>query len=188
MKNISLILFLGVLLAACNPKAKMVEEAFGKMEDMSQIGTVEYTITKLIIANDNSLFKFGDRKIVFSCKATMKAGIDLKDFSKEDVEITNNGKNVTLNLPYPKVLAFNMPADQVKLEYSKVSGMRDGYNTEERNELLKQGEAAILSDASTIGIIEDAKKNATDFFTMLLAHCQFENINVCFKDTTTVKK
>ena len=187
MKNILQILLLAILCVSCNPKGKMVEEALDRLEDVAQIGTVEYTITKLIIANDNSLFKFGDRKIVFSCRATMKAGIDLKDFEKGDVDISNSGKEVTLNLPYPKVLAFNMPADEVKLEYSKVSGLLDAYNTQERNDLLKQGEAAILADAANIGIIEDAKKNATDFFTMLLANCKFEKVNVCFKDTTTVK-
>ena len=187
MKNILQILLLGILCVSCNPKGKMVEEALGKIDDMSQIGTVEYSIKKLIMAKDDILSVFGDRKIIFSCKATMKAGIDLKDFSKDDVSITNNGKDITINLPRPKVLAFNMPADEIVLEYSKVSGFRDAFNTQERNDLLKQGEAAILADAESIGIIEDAKENATDFFKMLLAHCQFENVNVCFKEITGKK-
>lgn len=42
----------------------------------AELGTVEYTITKVVKADDNAdWYKFGDRKILFTVKATMKAGI-----------------------------------------------------------------------------------------------------------------
>jgi hypothetical protein len=116
----------------------------------------------------------------------MKAGIDLKDFTKEDVKVSDKGQTVTINLPQPKVLSFNMSAEDIKLVYSKVSGLRTGFNTDERNSLLKQGEKAIMDDAPNLGIYEDAKENATDFFKALLAHSGFENINVCFKEEEKV--
>ena len=75
-----------------------------------------------------------------------------------------------------------MAAEDVKLEYSKVSGLRTDFNTDERNDLLKQGEKAILDDAPNLGIYEDAKENASDFFKALLANCGFENVNISFKD------
>lgn len=154
----------------------------------SELGTVEYTITKLIKANDNAFYKLGDRKIIFSCRTTMKAGIDLKEFTKENAKVTDGGKSVTITLPQPKVLSFNMAAEDIKLEYSKISGLRTDFNTDERNDLLKQGEKAILDDAENLGIFEDAKNNAKDFFKAMLANCGFENINVCFKEPEEEKK
>jgi hypothetical protein len=110
----------------------------------------------------------------------------LKDFKREDVVLSKDGKSVDVQLPQPKILSFNMSAEDIKLEYSKVSGLRTGFNTDERNNLLKQGEKAILDDAPNLGIYEDAKENATEFFKALLAHSGFENINVCFKEEEKV--
>lgn len=175
------ILFVGALLCSCSNKEKKLDEALSKAVACAELGTVEYTITKLIMTNDDALYKFGDRKIIFSCRTTMKAGIDLKEFTKEDVSVSNDGKTVVVNLPQPKILSFNMAAEDIKLEYSKVTGMRTSFNTDERNDLLKQGEKAIIEDAPNLGIYDDAKKNATDFFKALLAQCGYANVNVCFK-------
>jgi hypothetical protein len=186
-KNCFILMFIVVgLLCSCGGKDKKLDEALSKAVACAELGTVEYTITKLIMVDDDALYKFGDRKIIFSCRTTMKAGIDLKDFTKEDVKVSDKGRTVTINLPQPKVLSFNMSAEDIKLEYSKVSGLRTGFNTDERSSLLKQGEKAIVDDAPNLGIYEDAKENATDFFKALLAHSGFENINVCFKEEEKV--
>ncbi|MBR4065697.1 MAG: DUF4230 domain-containing protein [Bacteroidaceae bacterium] len=180
--NLILTLIAGIIFCSCDNKEKQIDEALSKAVACAELGTVEYTITKLIITDDDSFFKFGDRKIIFSCRTTMKAGIDLKEFTKEDVKVSEDNKSVEVNLPHPKVLSFNMAAEDIKLEYSKVSGLRTDFNTDERNDLLKQGEKAILDDAPNLGIYEDAKENASDFFKALLANCGFENVNVSFKD------
>ena len=95
--------------------------------------------------------------------------------------LSKDGKSVDVQLPQPKILSFNMSAEDIRLEYSKVSGLRTGFNTDERNDLLKQGEKAILDDAPNLGIYEDAKENATEFFKALLGQCGYENVNVTFK-------
>jgi hypothetical protein len=62
-----------------------MNKKLSEMSELSELGTVEYTISKIIKANDNSFYTIGDRKILFSCKATMKAGIDLSNFSSDNV-------------------------------------------------------------------------------------------------------
>ena len=184
-----LLLAIGAIFCSCNSQQEeMLDDALAKATACAELGTVEYTVTKLIIADDDAFYKIGERKIIFSCRTTMKAGIDLKDFTRKDTKITDGGKTVTITLPQPKVLSFNMSAEDIKLEYSKVTGARTGYNTEERNDLLKQGEKSILDDAANLGIYDDAKKNATDFFKALLVHCGFENVNVCFKEEVNENK
>lgn len=173
-----IILAATVAMTSCGGGEKAVETALGKIENIAQLGTVEYTITKLIIANDEAFYKFGDRKVVFSCKATLKAGVDMKDFTKEDVVI--NDKSVTVNLPEPTILSMNMPAEEIKCEYMKVGMLRQDFTTEDRNKLLVQGEESIYGDIASYGIIDKAKENATIFFESLLQQAGFETVNVVF--------
>lgn len=176
--RLTLILAATIAMVSCGRGEKAVDAALGKIENMAQLGTVEYTITKLIIANDEAFYKFGDRKVIFSCKATLKAGVDMKDFNKEDVVI--NDKKITVNLPEPTILSMNMPAEEIKCEFLKVGMMRQDFTTEDRNNLLVQGEESIRGDIKSYGIIEKAKENATIFFESLLQQAGFEDINVVF--------
>ena len=159
-----------------------IEEKMNKklseMSEFTELGTVEYTISKIIKANDNSFYTIGDRKILFSCKATMKAGIDLSNFSPANVKIEKGNNSVVINLPKAKVLSFNMPAEKVQLEYEKVGLMRSNFTVENRNDLLKQAEEAIIADAENLGILKDAEKNAKLFFEALLAQVGFDNITI----------
>lgn len=181
MNNFSkfiLIISATIVMTSCAGGEKTVDAAMGKIENLAQLGTVEYTITKLIIANDEAFYKFGDRKVIFSCKAILKAGVDMKDFAKEDVQI--NDKSITVNLPEPIILSMDMPAEAIKCEYMKVGMLRQDFTTEERNALLIQGEEAIRGDIASYGIIEKAKENATIFFESLFRQSGFETVNIVF--------
>lgn len=173
-----------VLLSSCGNDENAKETAFSKIENMAQLGTVEYTISKLIIADDDAFYTFGDRKVIFSCKATLKAGIDIKDFTKDDIVIHDNA--VTVNLPEPTILSMNMPIEDIKCEYMKVDILRQDFDTDDRNQLLVQGEESIRADIASYGIIDKAKENATIFFESLLNQVGFENVNVVF--TSIVQK
>jgi hypothetical protein len=176
------LLTLAFALYSCGPNLEdAMRQQMQTLDGMSELGTVEYTITKIVKANDNAIYKVGERKILFSCTATMKAGIDLAEFNADDVVINNSEKSITVTLPKPKVLAFNMPAEKAKLEYEKVSGMRFEFTPEERNNLLKQGEESILADAENLGVLKDAEENAKVFFEALLIRAGFESVNLKFE-------
>ena len=170
-----LILIASFIFISCG---KTSELDFREFENMGQLSTVEYTITKLIIADDEAFYTIGDRKAIFSCKAILKAGVDMKNFSKNDVVIKD--KEITVNLPEPIILSMNMPAEDIRCEYMKVGTFRSDFTAEERNNLLRQGEEAIMADAENLGILSDAEKNAQMFFEALLSQVGFEKINVVF--------
>lgn len=170
-----------LLLSSCdNSYEQTAKEKLGTLTEMAELGTVEYTITKIIKASDKAFYTIGDRKILFSCSATMKAGVDLDGFSAENISINSKNKEITILLSKPKVLAFNMPPEQAKLEYEKVGALRFEFTAEERNNLLRQGEEAIMADAENLGILADAERNARMFFEALLSQAGFEKINVVF--------
>lgn len=144
------------------------------------LGSVEYTISKIIAVDHDVLYKIGDRKVLFSSLSTMKAGVDLSNFCADSVKVNAAKKTITINLPKPKIIAFNMPAENIRLEYSKSGFFRSDFSAEERNEILKQGEEAILKDAEEIGIFEEAEKNVKLMFETLLAGTDYKEINVVF--------
>lgn len=147
---------------------------------------MEYTVKKVIKASDVQWYTVGDRKILFTCTAYLKAGIDLGKLSDEDVIIDKADKAVEVTLPHAKLLSINMPAEAVVLEYSSVSFFRSSFSAEERNELLKQGEADIIADVGNMGILADAESNASGFFSAMLYQLGFEKVTVKFEDKEEV--
>lgn len=176
-----MICLLAVVFVSCGRTlSQKMDKQINNISKMAELGTVEYTITKIVKANNKVFYKIGDRKILFSCKATMKAGIDLNNFSADNVKINNEKKSVKVILPKAQVLAFNMPPEKAQLVYQKVSGLRHDFTVEERNELLRQGEENILTDIENLGILEEAEKNAKSFFETLLTQMGFSTITIDF--------
>ncbi len=186
MKIIKIFLFAAMLVVTSCSKDKvlpeeLIKERVATMTEMAELGTVEYTISKIIKANDNKAFyTIGDRKILFSCKAVVKAGIDLKDFTASNVKYNKTTNTVSVMLPSPRVLSFSVPPKDIKLEYVKVDFFRSNFSAEERNKLLRQGEADIKADIPNMGIVEEARKNAENFVKTLFGSIGVENVNVIF--------
>lgn len=166
MKKFVLFLLLPALLLSCNSKADQLTERIEKMKETPELGSVEYTIKKLIKADDVKWYTIGDRKILFSCTAYLKAGIDLSELSMEDVLI--EGNSVTVTLPHAKLLSLNMPAEEISLVYDRVSFFRSGFSAQQRMDLLVQAENDINEDIVNLGITADAETNATDLLTAML--------------------
>ena len=169
------------LLTSCTSLEDRVKQQIKSMDGMSQLGTVEYTITKVVKVDHDAFYKLGERKILFSCRSYMKAGIDLADFSADDITVNHRDNSVTVELPQPKVLSFNMPVEEAKLVYESVSGLRSEFTTDDRMNFLKQGEENIMADIDNLGILKDAEKNATLFFESLFAQLGVDKVNITYK-------
>ena len=149
------------------------------LREMSDLATVEYTITKIIKASDDKTwFKVGDRKILMSCEATIKAGVDMSGIMKEN--FSTNGKAIHLRLPPPKIISINIPAEKIKTEYQEVSVFRDPYKTGERDNLAAQAEAQIARSIPQLGILDQAKANTTLFVHQFLRQIGYDNITISF--------
>ena len=156
------------------------------VRESAELGTTEYTVRKVVSFKGEGkgidYLKVGDRMIIFTCRAYLKAGVDLSELSMDDVKINEKKKAITIELPAVKLLSMNMPADEIVLNFEKVSLLRSEFTVEERNNFLQQGEAAIKEAVGTIGILDDAKKNTTDFFQAMFKQLGFETITINFKE------
>lgn len=174
-----------LLLAGCQRKDE--EERWQQqMRQVAELGTVQYTVQKVVSNSDESWQMFGDRKILFSFKAVIKAGIDMEKFDAESVKISENRKDksrsIALALPQPEVLSYNIRPDDVKLLYSSVSLLRTEYSSAERDAIVTRGELELKQDRElTDMILKDARQNAELFVTMLLRENGFKDVTITFK-------
>lgn len=149
--------------------------------NMADLGTVEYTVTKVVKSkDDDKWYKIGDRRVLFSCTAYIKAGIDMNKVDVSKIDINEENKSIVLTLPKAKVLSFNMPPEKCRLVYEKVGFFRSNFTSADRNTLLKLGEQQIRSSIPDMGILKEAETNAESFFRTMFTQLGFETITIKF--------
>lgn len=168
-------------LHSCKPEEDSINKKIMGIESMAELGTVEYTVTKIIKANDAAWYRYGDRKILFSSVAYLKAGIDMQEFSMNNVTINKEENSINVILPKAKLLSFNMPPDKIHEIFNETTGTRSEFTPEEINDLKIQAENAIRKDIPNLGILQDAENNAKGFFKVLLTQLGFEIITIKFE-------
>ena len=159
-----------------------MSQKFSELANVAELGTVEYTVKKVIKATDDKeWYKIGDRKILFRCTAYLKAGVDMKKFDYTKVKVDSTKKSVVVTLPKAELLTLNIPPEKTELIYEKVSISRSDFSAADQNFLLQLGEQSINEDVPNLGILEDAQNNARDFFKALLGQIGFESVIVKFE-------
>lgn len=157
------------------------------IKEMSELATVEYTVTKIIKANDNKTwFKIGDRKILMSCEAVIKAGIDLSKISKNNFSI--NGNEISVQLPAPVIISLSIPAEKIKVAYQEITLLREPYKTSERDALALQAENEIRKSIPALEILEQARVNTSLFVTNFLSRLGYKKISISYSDNKPLTK
>lgn len=183
----ALALLVAALLAlpgcACHSAVEeTVQREIEAITAMKQLSMVEYRVSKIIKANDEGeWYKIGERKILLSCTAYLKAGIDLATFGPDDVDVDWTGNRVTVTIPHATLLSLDMPASEIRVEYDHVTMLRQSFSAEERNALLRQGEKQIRDSVPSLGILEKADENARRFFESVFWKMGFETVDVTFR-------
>lgn len=179
------LLFLLPLLAfmvSCGPSQdELTQKRIQGLSEMAELGTVEYTVKKVVKTDDAVWWKSGKRKIIFTCTAFIKGGIDMKKFSADKVKINKEEKSIAIVLPKAQILSFNMPPEEIRQEFILVTGLRDEFSPEEKQQLLVLGEKDIQEDIPNMGILEDAESNAKLFFETLFNQIGYETVNIKFE-------
>ncbi len=173
-----LFLLATILIFGCQEKKSAVD-AVMQLKELSELATVEYTITKIIKASDDQTwYKIGDRKILMSCQATVKAGIDLSQLKSEDVSI--NGDEITLTLPRATIQSLNIKPEDIRTEFQEVGLFRSDFTAAERNQLMAQGEAQIRKNMASTDILRTAESNASLFIGQFLRQLGYQKVDIRF--------
>ena len=159
-----------------NENSLNANKVTASIKSMSKLGTTEYTLTKVIAGKDNQWYTIGDRKILFSCKAHVVAGIDASLIQFTDVDAS--AKKIKLTIPEVEMITFDIPPDEIKLLDKKVDFFRENFTSEEMNEYQKLAEEKIQEQLKEINIKSESEKNAKLFLEKILRSAGFESIEI----------
>ena len=171
-----------LLLPACD-KADPKEEV-AKLFNQKKLDLVDYKVRKVLSYEDKAnilLLKFGSKKLLLTCVADVKAGLDFDAFNPEtDITVDKQGKSVTIVLPAPSITSFVI--NDVDEEYNVTTGARKAIKQEDRNMVVEQGSAEIENAIPELGILDEARACAVRRFTSMVEHLGFSHVNITFAD------
>ena len=177
MTKFTPLLFIFILLAGCKPKPESRPNALMMVKETGQLLTAEYTLTKIIKANDNKTwYKVGNRKILMSCEAQVRAGVNLQNLTVKNITVM--GDSISLRLPPSQFFSLNIPPEKIKVQYQDVDVLRDPFSAAERETLLAQAEAQIRQVVDSLGILKTAEENATLYLQNLLQSAGYHKVHI----------
>lgn len=181
-KNPFTILILLVLAFGCAPKKK-ASDVLMMVKQTGQLVTAEYTLSKIIKANDNKTwYKVGNRKILMSCEAVVKAGVNLEALTEQHFYVEDD--SVSISLPPAQFFSLNIPPDKIKVQYQQVDILRTPFSAAEREDLLAQAEKQIRGTVDSLGILQTAQDNAVLYLKHLLGAAGFSKVHIRFQRST----
>lgn len=159
-----------------------------QVQKCSRIYTTEVKIHKIVTHDDvirlkgtilaqdfNIRMPLGDRKIAIPMDATLKAFIDMSDFSEKNVE--RDGQKIIITLPDPQVTLTSSKIDQKGIkEY--VGLVRSHFTDAEMADYEQQGRAAIIASIPQLGIISTAQENAARVLVPLITQMGYQEQDI----------
>lgn len=159
------------------PKVPDVPATITALQQTQELATVEYTYTKVVKASDNETwYKIGDRKILITCEARVKAGYDLSKLDPRYVDISK--KKIIITLPPPQILSLNIPPEEIRVAYEDIGFFRSRFDAGAQNEVMRLAEAQIRQQADKDAILQDAEKNGKLWLTGFLTSLGFEQVEI----------
>ncbi len=171
-----------LLLISCKEKSEELPKTeIYNIQDLGTLATTEYTFGKIIYLNDSKdWYRFGDRKILISVKAKVKAGVDLTKVNKDDIVISEDNTKISLKLPAPEIVSFDMNPNDIKTEMKDVNGFRFEFTQQEKVKILQLGEENIKREMLQSSILNDAKKNTRIFLIDFYKDMGYQEVDVEF--------
>ena len=197
-RYISIITFILCCCCACNQHHETKgdtassDDAFHsfimQVQKCSRIYTTEVKIHKIVTHDDvirlkgtilaqdfNIKMPLGDRKIAIPMDATLKAFIDMSDFSEKNVE--RDGQKIIITLPDPQVTLTSSKIDQKGIkEYLGL--VRSHFTDAEMADYEQQGRAAIIASIPQLGIISTAQENAARVLVPLITQMGYQEQDI----------
>ncbi|MCQ2247107.1 MAG: DUF4230 domain-containing protein [Bacteroidaceae bacterium] len=162
-----------------------------RIQKCSRLYSIAYKVHKIITHEDQKMFKLGslkfnipltDRHIAIPFNATVKAYVDMANFSEQNIQTT--GKRIIITLPEPKIEVTDTYVDHEKTK-THVSWIRSNYTAEEQENFYRQGLVSITNNVMNAGILENARLSATRTLVPIITQMGYteENIQIRFGKT-----
>jgi len=180
-----LIFILSCSIAFSSCKKKDRNLVISKIQSTAKLATTETKIDKVIVGFKErrwaGLVKIGTAEFVAYSKATIKSGIDLTDLKPEDVKI--EGNSISLELPHVKVLDFNYPFEEFKVDEDiSDDDFLNRVTVYDQEEFYREAEKDIRENLEYTGIVEATERKTRLMMTGLLKNIGYDAVFISFKE------
>lgn len=166
--------------AGCKPKAEPRPSPVLQLREMGQLATAEFEVAKVVRARDeDTWYKVGERRMLLYCRARIKAGVDLSQV--RDIDIKSSENSISIQLPPPQIISFNLPPESIKVAYTDVGLLRDPFSQAETAAIMKRAEVQIRRQADSLNILQKAQEGAVTFITRFFEQAGYEEVSVSFR-------
>lgn len=166
-------------------RRQKVLQVIKRLTAIDEFSTVEYTIHKVIRLSPQTihgkvLSNSFQRKMIYDCKAILKAGFDLKAFNSSNIEIDHESNALTIHLPEAKQISLDIPIEGINSVYEHTGFFRRKLNPQEKQHIQIEGQKQIKENIKELKLLDDAKNNMHDICTSILLVLGFDSVNVLF--------
>ena len=149
-----------------------------QVQTLSDLVTVKYVMQKVEIVDsppESTLGKFvqGDNKVLLLALGVVKAGIDLKKITPDDVTIS--GKTITFKLPTPRITDAYLDDSQTKV-IERTTGFLRSLDKDLEQTTRQYAVDDIRNAAQRNGIINDANDRARLELKAFFLQAGFERV------------
>lgn len=142
-----------------------------QVQMLADLVTVKYVLEKVVILEDVKWY--GENRVLLLAHGVVKAGIDLKRISADDVTV--EGKKISLRLPSPQITDayLDEPRSQV---IDRTTGLLRTFDKDLEQTARQNAVDDIRRAARREGILEEAEKRARLELELFLRQAGFEQV------------
>lgn len=184
------------MLASCKHKADTSEassiDTLGliafQARKVSKLYTAEYKVHKIVTHTDDAKLEgklmghdinlklpLGKRHVAIPIDVTLKAYIDMTDFSVQNIH--KQGEKIEIVLPNPEITITSSKIDHEGIR-QHVALLRSNFSDDELTNYEKQGRQAVVESINNMGIYETARHSAANILIPLLNKLGYKNSNI----------
>ncbi len=175
-------LVLSLCLSACSPSPQL--DALGILQSATELAAAEFTLGKLIIADQQLRFMhvvpLNKASFLAHSRATLLVGVDFNRIRPEHVAV--DGKHITLELPPIEVLDFDYPPSgfrEIK-RYSHLHPIGNTLDAAAMNKILQDAQFAVMKVANHLPIRQQAEGKVSNAVEQLLKLSGYQHIDISF--------
>lgn len=149
-----------------------------KVQKLSELVSTRYTLQVMVgRGREGSIFGFGKDKMLLVAQGRVIAGLDLSHLDEQDVQIANDQKRITVNLPPIKLFDAYL-VEKNTFVYERETGAFTSVDPNLETEARRQALSDITNAACEDGIMNEAAENAKKAVTELLRTIDFQEVTV----------
>lgn len=185
MRNILIIIWLGLLIAGCNKKEDERYLVVSKVKSAAKLATTETIIDKVVLGTQEKkllgLIKLNKAYFAANTQATILSGIDLTKLTAKDIVITD--KRIEISLPHVEVLNFSYPFSTYKIDSSVTrNAFLNKLDVMDHEKFYMMAELDIRNNLKYTGVKESTENNTRLLMEGILKNLGYQEIYITFKE------